>query len=73
MDIELEEEVKRVDSERKTKFLTEGGKVGPLISKLLSDFVIISPPCQFSCKWNCSTASTLIRSLASGFYSNFVY
>lgn len=42
MDIELEEEVKRVDSERKTKFLTEGGKVGPLISKLLSDFVIIS-------------------------------
>lgn len=42
MDIELEEEVKRVDSERKTKFLTEGGKVGPLISKLLSDFVIIA-------------------------------
>lgn len=34
MDVELEEDVKRVLNERKTKFLIERGNVGPLISKL---------------------------------------
>lgn len=41
MDIALEEEVELIEK-GKTRFLPGDEKVGPLISKLLSDFGIIS-------------------------------
>ena len=40
MNIELEEGVNRIGRESKTKFLAGGGKLGPLILKLLGYFGI---------------------------------